>query len=136
MIEDPENNPYFQRPLRLDRVFSKHQPLFFVTFNTSRRQPLLDRSEIHDAFRTFALRAHEQYGVAVGRYVLMPDHTHLFVAFPNEGITVGKWVQSLRSVLGKELLRMVSKSRIGRRASSIISCGAARVIPRSGSMSA
>ena len=34
----------------------------------------------------------------------MPDHVHLFVAVPLTGITLGKWVQALRSVLGKELL--------------------------------
>jgi REP element-mobilizing transposase RayT len=36
----------------------------------------------------------------------MPDHIHLFVAFPPTGITLSKWIQSLRSVLGKELLRL------------------------------
>lgn len=36
----------------------------------------------------------------------MPDHLHLFVAFPPEGITLPKWVQSLRTILGKELLRV------------------------------
>jgi hypothetical protein len=41
-----------------------------------------------------------------GRYVIMPDHIHLFVAFPATGITLSKWIKSLRSVLGKELLRV------------------------------
>jgi REP element-mobilizing transposase RayT len=44
--------------------------------------------------------------VAVGRYVLMPDHVHLFVAFPPTGITLSEWMQSLKSVLGKTLLRI------------------------------
>ncbi len=67
---------------------------------------MLARAEIHDAFRAFCFRAHEQYDVAVGRYVLMPDHLHLFVALPAGGITLPKWIQSLRSVLGKDLLRL------------------------------
>ncbi|HEV2096445.1 MAG TPA: transposase [Chthoniobacterales bacterium] len=106
MIEDPRKDSFFRRPLRLDRLFSSLRPFYFVTFNTSRRLPMLVRGEIHEAFRAFCLRAHEQYDVAVGRYVLMPDHVHLFVAFPAEGITLSRWVQSLRSVLGKELLRI------------------------------
>jgi putative transposase len=36
----------------------------------------------------------------------MPDHVHLFVAFPPTGITLSKWIQALRSIIGKELLRM------------------------------
>jgi hypothetical protein len=30
----------------------------------------------------------------------------LFVAFPPTGITLSQWVQSLKSVLGKQLLRL------------------------------
>lgn len=66
---------------------------------------LLAREEIHQCFQTFC-HAAEQFDVAVGRYVLMPDHVHLFVAFPPTGITLSKWVQSLRTVPGKELLRL------------------------------
>ena len=56
----------------------------------------------------------------------MPDHVHLFVALPVGGpITLSKWMQSLRSVLGKELLRLGYKSRPGRMAFSITCCGAA-----------
>jgi REP element-mobilizing transposase RayT len=36
----------------------------------------------------------------------MPDHVHLFVAFPRQGITLSQWIQALKSVLGKELLRL------------------------------
>jgi REP element-mobilizing transposase RayT len=78
--------------------------LYFVTFNTARRLRALTHPEIHDAFRAFCLRALEEHDVAVGRYVIMPDHIHLFVALPPEGITLSKWVQSIKSVLGKSLL--------------------------------
>jgi REP element-mobilizing transposase RayT len=68
--------------------------------------PILARPEIHNAFRMFGRRAYEQFDVAAGRYVLMPGHAHFFVAFPPTGITLSKWTHSLRSVLGKELLRL------------------------------
>ena len=35
----------------------------------------------------------------------MPDHIHLFVKLPPEGITLPKWLQALKAILGKELLR-------------------------------
>jgi putative transposase len=94
-----------KRPPRLDLLFSSVQPFYFVTFNTHERLRLLARSEIHDVFRSFCARAHER-DVAVGRYVIMPDHIHLFVALPPTGITLSRWIKSLRSVLGKELLRL------------------------------
>ena len=39
----------------------------------------------------------------------MPDRIHLFVALPPTGTTLARWVQSLRAVLGKELLRLGSQ---------------------------
>ncbi len=104
---NPEEDRYHRRPLRLERVFAPNRPFYFVTFNTARRAKILARDEMHEVFRHFAFKAHQQYDVAVGRYVIMPDHIHLFVALPPTGTIVPlKWVQSLRSVLGKELLRL------------------------------
>ncbi|MEA2922800.1 MAG: REP-associated tyrosine transposase, partial [Bradyrhizobium sp.] len=51
-------------------------------------------------------RRAEDYHVAVGRYVIMPDHAHLFVALPPTGTTPAKWVQMLKTVLGKGLLKL------------------------------
>ena len=90
---------------RLERLFSSIRPFYFVTFNTYKRRPILTRAEMHDSFRGFCMRA-EDYGVAVGRYVIMPDHIHLFIAVPPTEITLPKWIQMLRTVLGKELLRL------------------------------
>jgi REP element-mobilizing transposase RayT len=36
----------------------------------------------------------------------MPDHVHLFVAFPPEGMTLPEWIKALKSMLGKQLLRL------------------------------
>ena len=80
-------------------------PFYFVTFNTHNRTYLLARDEIHYAFCSFCGRAQE-YDVAVGRYVIMPDHVHLFVAFPITGVTLSEWVHALKTVLGKRLLRL------------------------------
>src|SRR2546423_1075224 len=96
---------YPRRPPRLDRLFSSVGAFYFVTFNTYKRRRLLVRREIHEMFRSFCNRARD-YDVAVGRYVIMPDHVHMFVALPPTEITLSKWVQMLRTVLGKQLLRL------------------------------
>jgi len=85
-------------------LFQRTQPFYFLTFNTWNRLRLLADEHIHDTFIAFCTRANETYHVAVGRYVLMPDHIHLFVYFPEDGIPLVRWVQSLKSTLGKCLL--------------------------------
>ena len=102
----PDEDRFNRRPLRLERLFAKLRPFYFVTFNAATRAPMLARPEIHELFRAFSWTAHDKYDVAVGRYVIMPDHVHLFVVFPAAGITLSQWIQSMRSVLGKELLRL------------------------------
>lgn len=94
-----------KRPPRLELLFSSVRAFYFVTFNTHHRLRLLARPEIHSVFRAFCVKA-EEHHVAVGRYVIMPDHIHLFVAMPDTGITLSKWTHAWRTVLGKELLRL------------------------------
>ena len=99
------NGDYPHRPPRLEPLFSNVRPFYFVTFNTHKRLPLFAQPKIHETLRSFCFTAQE-YEVAVGRYVLMPDHVHLFVSLPSTGITLQKWVQALRAVIGKQLLKL------------------------------
>ena len=96
---------YPRRPPRLEPLFASVRPFYFVTFNTYKRRPILAQPEMHEAFRSYCLHA-EKYDVAVGRYVIMPDHIHLFVVLPPTEVTLPGWIQMLRTVLGKELLRL------------------------------
>ena len=93
------------RPPRLTELHARVRPFYMVTFNTHGRKPILAREELHEAFRTFCSRGVE-HGVAVGCYVIMPDHVHLFVVLPPEGMPLAKWVKALRSVLGKRLTEL------------------------------
>jgi REP element-mobilizing transposase RayT len=67
---------------RLDQLFTSH-PLYFVTTCTEDRKPILANAKVHDDFRKFCQAGLER-GVFVGKYVLMPDHLHVFVAFGDE----------------------------------------------------
>ena len=100
-MREPTNR---RRPPRLSQLYSSVRPFYFLTFNTYKRRPILVSKDSHETFRSFCLRAESDHGIAVGRYVLMPDHVHLFVAFPPDDFTLRKWTQSLRSVVGKKLL--------------------------------
>jgi REP element-mobilizing transposase RayT len=90
------------RPRRLDRVFQRYDPpLYFVTFNTHKRQKLLDNACVHDALIRFA-RAGELRGVGLGRYVIMPDHVHLFVRGSLD-FSLRQWVRILKRGLSQAM---------------------------------
>jgi REP element-mobilizing transposase RayT len=82
---------------------------YYDRFTSSRSIHTNVRAFSHDLKCTkhlcFLFKARE-HDVAVGRYVIMPDHVHLFAAFPAQGITLSSWVQSLCNVIGKTLLRV------------------------------
>jgi hypothetical protein len=80
-----------KRPPRLELLYSSVRPFYFVTFNIHDRTDFLAHDEIHDAFCYFCTRAQE-HDIAVGRYVIMPDHIHFFVAFPMTGLTLSEWI--------------------------------------------
>ncbi len=99
---EPFRPNYGKRPPRLSRIFDHLRPFYFVTFNTRNRTPVLATPANHEAFVTFCEKALER-DIAVGRYVLMPDHIHLFVVFPEADMTLTRWVHILKTVLGKKL---------------------------------
>jgi len=93
---------YRRRPPRLPVLFPRDTPpLFFVTAVTWQRQPLLANPTAHDAFRAHALRI-QDLGIAVGRYVLMPDHIHVFLRM-GAGQTLSLTVKHLKESITKAL---------------------------------
>ena len=88
-------------PARLQRVFYEH-PIYYVTICTHGRRPILTNSIVHDAFVQFGLRALNRR-IQVGRYVIMPDHLHLFVSFGPDSMSLSAWVKSLKNAISKAL---------------------------------
>lgn len=84
---------------RLSDIYFGH-PVYFVTLCTFGRKKILNRPTIHSVFIAFC-KAAAPYGVYVGRYVLMPDHIHLFVAAAREGVDLSTWIKSLKNTLSK-----------------------------------
>ena len=65
-----------ERLHRLERLHVEN-PAYFITFCTYRRIAILANPQIHSAFVKFCAEA-LQKDIFVGRYILMPDHVHLF----------------------------------------------------------
>jgi REP element-mobilizing transposase RayT len=91
------------RPPRL-QLFANVRPFYFITFNTAHRKSLLANADLHQSFIEYAERGYATHGVAVGRYVIMPDHIHLFVLLPERGTTLQNWVKGMKTILGKTLV--------------------------------
>jgi putative transposase len=88
-----------RRPPRLQRIFAA-SPLYFVTFCTHKRERFLANDRVHTAFVLFANRAEETFNVAVSRYVIMPDHVHLFIR-GDHNFRLGPWIGALKQALAK-----------------------------------
>ena len=87
------------KPPRLSLIYID-QPLYFVTLCTLYRRPLLGNAKIHHLFRSYCERAID-HNIGVGRYVIMPDHLHLFVRGGIE-FDLGIWVRGLKRALSRE----------------------------------
>src|SRR5262245_48637070 len=86
-------------PQRLRWLFTD-SPIYFVTMCTLERRSILARASMHEAFIGFA-KASPDRGVWVGRYVLMPDHLHVFVGFGPVSTSLAHWVKSLKNTMSK-----------------------------------
>jgi len=60
----------------------------------------LAKDEVHTALVLFAKLAEEAFNVAVGRYVIMPDHVHLFVR-GDYSFGLGSSIGALKQALAK-----------------------------------
>ena len=93
--------PRPRRLCRLETVFVD-SPIYFVTACTANRRKILAHSPIHEALVGFG-ESGPTHGAWIGRYVLMPDHLHTFVALDEEKITLATWMKSLKNSLSKSL---------------------------------
>jgi len=80
-------------------------PVYFVTICASKRKRLFANEMVHAAFCEFSARGQREHGIAVGRYVLMPDHIHLFLCVPPE-FNLAQWVRMLKLALGRRLIQL------------------------------
>lgn len=63
---------------------------------------MLASDAVHKAYVTFATKAYSDHNIGVGRYVIMPDHVHLFVRGPDD-FKLGQWIAMLKQNLAKPI---------------------------------
>ena len=89
---------FHNRPKRLAVVFDRYRPpLYFVTICTYERKAILNDPDIRQVFCDYARHA-ETRQCAIGRYVIMPDHIHLFVRIGGD-LSLSQFVRLLKQRL-------------------------------------
>ena len=91
-----EQLPQRRAPIHLPPLYSHNRSaIIFLTVCTEKRKPILTRDDVHELLLAGWQVADKWI---VGRYVVMPDHVHLFCA-PNsiEPVALKKWVHFWKS---------------------------------------
>ncbi len=81
--------PQRRRPHHNVIITTNHPVIVFITVCTKNREPWLANREVHE---TLVSVWREATAWLVGRYVLMPDHVHLFAAPGELDFPLGNWV--------------------------------------------
>jgi REP-associated tyrosine transposase len=66
--------------------FQEAQQLHFITFSCYRRRPKLGTPSRRRTFEQALERVRRRYGFFITGYVVMPEHVHLLVSEPEDGI--------------------------------------------------
>lgn len=114
------------RPHRLDLIYS-NQPLYFITFATRDRKRIPSLDGAQTVLEQYARRATENFNVSLARYVIMPDHVHLFVR-GDRNFTLSSWIGGLKRAISVTL----ESPNFGSPDSLITFCAATKVTERNG----
>src|SRR5439155_3510305 len=98
------------RPHRLGLIYV-NQPLYFVTFATRDRKRFLSLHRAQLAHEQYGHCATAKFNVALGRYVIMPDHVHLFVR-GDRRFTLSSWIGGLKRAILAALLKEAQPARL------------------------
>ena len=75
---------------------------------------MLANEPVHAAFRAYCERGAIEHHVAVGRYVIMPDHVHLFVGGARD-FDLGLWMRGLKRAVSKAAIEAAVSDASGNR---------------------
>ena len=90
------------KPRRLGKIYQSYDsPVYFVTFCTADRKSLLANPAVHKSFQRYARKAQPR-GIAIGRYVIMPDHIHCFIRMAPQ-YTLGTTIRMMKRALSTAL---------------------------------
>jgi putative transposase len=87
----------------------ERQPLTFLTVVTAQRDSILANAETHNLLRDLWTQSAALNGWAVGRYVVMPDHVHLFTRPLCDAVSLARWVQTWKSLSSRRITARLNR---------------------------
>ena len=82
--------------------FQQARDLHFITFSCYRRQPKLGDAARRRVFEQALERVRKQCQFFIRGYVVMPEHVHLLISEPEDGL-VSRALQSLKQGVSRKL---------------------------------
>ena len=104
-MSQQNNSKFPSRPLRLKILFDNQRPLFYITFNTYKRQNILANQQCFNAFMEYCIKGKE-FGMLVGNFVIMPDHIHLLIWQNQDSCGLKNWIKGLKRVISIEFEKL------------------------------
>jgi REP-associated tyrosine transposase len=98
------------RPQRLDLIYV-NLPLYFVTFTTRDRRAIPSLDDAQLALQRYGRCGIDKFNVALGRYVIMPDHVHLFVR-GGRNFILSSWIGGLKRAISVAVLKEPQATRL------------------------
>ena len=78
-------------------------PMIFLTVCTADRRRLLSCTDAHATLHSLWQQSAERNGWFVGRYMIMPDHVHLFARQAREACRMKDWIKMWKSMSTRAL---------------------------------
>jgi len=97
--------PHFKRVRHFDDPGHAH----CLTFSCYHSEPLLVHNEIRTTFLARLAEIRVTHAYRIWAYVLMPNHVHLLVRPPNEGMSVAEFLHALKGPVGYRAKRILTQ---------------------------
>ncbi len=88
-MDEANNGRFRKHPARGVYIATAQPTIVFLTVCTKDRKPWLAQAHVHEAMRGVWTKA---LAWLVGRYMLMPDHLHLFCAPQDGDVALNVWL--------------------------------------------
>jgi putative transposase len=79
-------------------------PIYFFTACTAQRRPILANAAAFECLTRIWLKSAELDGWFVGKFVIMPDHLHLFATPAVNAKTRADWLKTWKSLSSRRLM--------------------------------
>jgi REP element-mobilizing transposase RayT len=89
--------------------FARH-PLVFLTVCTAQRSSVLANAIAHSILAELWRDSLERNGWCVGRFVVMPDHIHLFAMPAEKPQQLSKWIAVWKAISARQIIAKTGAS--------------------------